>query len=80
MMPIIKRLRERLHDRTIIHCDGVDGNDYTLCGYATEGEQSGWNGGGLPVESVTRGKISCDQCLRIIRFAKQVPSRFLAKG
>jgi len=51
-----------------IHCDGPDGNDYTLCGYALEGED-----GSSHLET-TAASINCDACIRIIEFCRRIRS------
>lgn len=62
----------------IIHADGAE-QDYTLCGYAYEGEAHGEVGDGELIE-VSRGKINCPTCVATIRYAKSIPARFVAEG
>ena len=71
------RYREMTPSGPVIHCGPYDGNDYTLCGYALEGEASR-DGGCEEPTMVTRGKINCDRCVALIQFAKKVPARLLA--
>lgn len=49
-----------------IHCEGPDGNDYTLCGFALDGE----DGDVRLVE--THSQITCHQCIRTIEFCRRV--------
>lgn len=55
-----------LEDPLIVHCDGPDGNDYTLCGFATEGET-----GDSPLTE-THAQINCDKCIGVINFCRQI--------
>lgn len=71
-----QRLRERTADGWVIHADSNNGNDYTLCGYAYEGACMGE--GDTGVQEVSRGKINCADCLRIIWHAKDIPNRVLS--
>lgn len=75
--PIV-RFRERdLVGRWIIHLQGATESDRTLCGYAEEGScVDGADDSG--VEEVTRGKVNCADCLRIIWYCQDIPSRVLA--
>lgn len=68
---------DRYKEGEIIHAGPSDGNDYTLCGYALEGECS--PGGEVETIKVDRGKINCEKCITIVRYAKAIPSRYLAK-
>jgi hypothetical protein len=72
-----ERYREQTPDGPIIHCGPCDGNDYTLCGYALEGEASSNEDGDAEPELVLRGKINCEKCITIIRFAKTIPAKWL---
>lgn len=75
-----RRYREQQTEHSaIIHCEGADGYDATLCGYVLEGEASYRAGGGAECVEVTRGKIDCPRCLCIIRFSKTIPSRMLKR-
>jgi hypothetical protein len=72
-----QRLRERTSEGPVIHVDAAHGNGYTLCGYAYEGScVRGENDSG--VEPVSRGKINCVDCLRIIWHCEYIPRRVLA--
>jgi hypothetical protein len=74
---MLERFKERTESGGIvIHAGGLDGNDYTLCGYAEEGHAMGSEDTSL--EPVTRGKVSCENCIAIIRFGKKFPARLLA--
>lgn len=75
---MITRWRERKDGHFIIHAGPASGNDVLLCGYACEGECNGDDGYEEP-ELVTRGKISCPDCLAFIRHCKAIPSRLLAR-
>lgn len=50
----------------IIHCDGVNGAGYTLCGYSLDGV-----GGDQPMEE-THASINCGQCIAVIDFCRKV--------
>lgn len=63
----IRKWREKAGELERIHCDGPDGNDYTLCGFALEGED-----GTEPLEEVARRRITCEQCIKVITFAKAI--------
>lgn len=74
---IFQRLRERTEAGWVIHADNA-AFDATLCGYAYEGScVAGDNDSG--VEEITRGKINCADCLRIIWHSKSIPNRVLAE-
>lgn len=49
-----------------IHCEGANGNDYTLCGFALEGET-----GNQPLDR-TEAQITCRECIGIINFCRQI--------
>jgi hypothetical protein len=57
-----------LENPLIVHCDGSGGNDYTLCGYALEGET-----GNDPLTE-TLAQINCSKCIEIINFCRQIRS------
>ena len=61
----MKRFRE-FHDKSIVHSEGPDGCDYTLCGLALEGEN-----GDEPMEE-TRDRIRCPGCIATINFCKSI--------
>lgn len=50
----------------VIHCDGIDGAGYTLCGAALEGV------GGDEEMTETHASINCDKCISIIDFCRKV--------
>lgn len=50
----------------VIHCEGPDGADYSLCGLALEGER-----GDTPMTD-TAEDIDCGRCIATIRFCKRV--------
>lgn len=58
-----------------VHLAGGDGNDLVFCGVALEGEN-----GDAPMIETRRHKITCDTCLRMIRYAKTVPAKVLGDG
>lgn len=64
-----KHWRE-FHDKSVVHCEGADGNDYTLCGDALEGVN-----GDEPMEATWRDPIRCGRCAQIIAFAKKIKSK-----
>jgi len=72
-----QRLRERTEAGYVIHADN-NAFDATLCGYAYEGSAIQGEGDS-GVEEVTRGKINCADCLRIIWHSKGIPNRALAE-
>jgi hypothetical protein len=78
VQPLI-RFRERdLVGNWVIHLQGAIEGDRTLCGYAQEGsciEGEGDSG----FEEVSRGKINCPDCLRIIWYCQDIPRRALAE-
>lgn len=51
-------------DDGVIHCEGVNGGDYLLCGFAPEGE----DGNQTCVETATA--INCKDCIAVIEFCK----------
>lgn len=57
------------HDKSVVHCDGVGGDGYTLCGDATEGEN-----GDEPME-ITRDLVRCKRCIAVIDFCKTVRAK-----
>lgn len=71
----IVRWRENSRSAAI-HADSGDGTDFTFCGFTTN-EATGEDDQPELI-SVTRGKISCEHCLAIIRYAKAIPARYLA--
>lgn len=75
----VVRWKEQTPDGPIIHSGAADGVDYTLCGYALEGECAE-EGGDEETHHVNRGRISCPDCLRVIRFCKTIPAKMLARG
>ena len=50
----------------IIHCEGVIGTDYTLCGAAMEGVR------GNEIMTETRASINCSQCITVIKFCQKI--------
>jgi len=60
---------EHVRERStgLVHGGTMDGNDYTLCGTAMEGE----NGDDNMV--VTNRRISCGQCIALILHCKSIP-------
>ena len=58
-------------DDQIVHCDGVGGNDFTLCGFSLDGDQ-----GEIIPWDVSR--IDCPQCLAIIHFCRSISARSLS--
>jgi hypothetical protein len=74
----VLRLKEITGEGAVIHADSGRGSDYTLCGYAYEGSAMR-DEGDTTLVLVERGKINCPNCLQIIRYAKTIPARMLAK-
>jgi hypothetical protein len=52
----------------VVHSEGADGTDFTLCGLAPEGGE----GDGPVTMPETRKRIDCQSCLGIIRFCKRI--------
>ncbi len=50
----------------VVHCEGADGNDYTLCGEALEGVN-----GDTPMVETQEG-IDCGRCIGIIQHCRRV--------
>lgn len=50
----------------LVHCEGSDGVDYTLCGAGI----AAWHE--APQMTTTHAEITCDRCIEIIRFCKRV--------
>jgi hypothetical protein len=73
MNDIARRLlKEKISPgQSYIHADSPHGAGVTLCGYAYEGLADGSDYG---VVEVTRGKITCGTCSRIILFCKAFPA------
>lgn len=60
-------------EKGVVHCDGVGGNDFTLCGFSLDGDQ------GEIRQVIGPGvKIDCPECLAIISFCNSVPKRATA--
>ena len=51
----------------IVHCEGSDGADYTLCGAGI----AAWHEQQQDM-TVTDAGITCERCIGIIRFCKRV--------
>ena len=64
----------------LVLADGWEGNGYTLCGIATEGDEEGplqsdnACGGYSAAESTNR-RITCPQCIAAIDHCKQIKAR-----
>jgi hypothetical protein len=71
-----RRLLERTPSGPVLHLDGNCGDARTLCGYAYEGECAG-DTGGAPVTLLSQGRVTCADCLSIVRYAKTIPARYL---
>ncbi len=72
-MQKLVKLKEETERGPVIHAEAPFGADYTLCGCAPEGEN-----GDEPLVIVNLGKITCPDCLTIIRYCKNIPSCALA--
>lgn len=59
--------------------DSGRGNDTTFCGYAMEGEACEADWSGQELIETTRGKITCEVCIELIRYAKTVPASRMKK-
>ena len=75
--PIVKFRERDLAGNWIIHLQGAIEGDRTLCGYAEE-DSCIEGGGDSGFEPVVRGKVNCAECLRIIWYCQDIPSRALA--
>lgn len=67
----IKRYSEVAGRYAVIHAGTHGGNDYTLCGAALDGEDGDSSMMG------TRRRITCQECIRIIRYCKSIPARLV---
>lgn len=72
--------------RNIVHADGGDGDDHTLCGVTAENqisdmsEYEGEHDTELcPVMLKTRQKITCPECAAIIRYCCALGTKSLGK-
>ena len=76
--------------RGIVHADGCNGLDYTLCGVSAENMLNTPGEYGYeeclnetetePYMMRTNAKISCEQCAAIIRYCCKLGVRALKKG
>lgn len=57
-------------EKGIVHCEAANGQDYTLCGFTLDGDM------GEVVEGIAK-KITCGDCLGIIRFCASISKRSL---
>lgn len=71
----MKRSPQKWHERAngLIHCDGPDGNDFTLCGFTLDGDQG-------EVTAIRGPRISCGQCICIINFCQGISRRSLPRS
>lgn len=65
---------ERFREGAKVHCQGAGGEGYTLCGYALKGEN-----GNEPLVPCDQ-RITCADCIRIIRFCKSISRRDIKWG
>lgn len=70
----------------IVHADGCDGNDYTLCGLTAENILSSIKEYDPENESEivpsllkSNKKINCASCMAIIRYCHKIPLSALSK-
>jgi hypothetical protein len=54
-------------DAATIHADGAGGSDYTLCGLTLDNDP-----GTCGTWTTTKKRITCDQCIQIIRHCKSI--------
>ena len=64
----MNRYAEKRPDCTIIHFEGANADDRTLCGVAFEGVCMGDDN--YPLEKVESGKVNCSHCVQIIDWCK----------
>lgn len=55
------------------HCQGVDGNDYTLCGFSLDGQE-----GSIEEVKSSPPRVDCPQCLAVIYFCRKLSARTFA--
>lgn len=67
----IDRYSEVVDRHVVVHAGAHGGNDYTLCGAALDGE----DGNGQMLR--TRRRVTCRECIGIIRYCKSIPNRVL---
>ena len=65
-------MRHYIEADKIVHCEGSDGVDYTLCGASI----AAWHE--MQEMKVTDAGITCERCIGIIRFCKRVRDREIA--
>ncbi len=74
----VQRLKERHPNGPIIHVEGANGDDRTLCGYVYEG--SAMKGeDDTSLEYVKRGLINCADCIGIIHHCELISRRYFAR-
>ena len=64
----MKVLRITDNGRTVNHCDGSCANSYTLCGLDDNGDKDC----GISPSKKINGKITCPDCIAIIRRCHKV--------
>jgi len=71
----MKRTPTKWHEwaNGTIHCDGPDGNDFTLCGFTLDGDQG-------KITEIKGRRINCVQCLAIIRLCQSITVRSLPRS
>jgi hypothetical protein len=62
-------------DDGVTHCDGWNGNDFTLCGFTLDGDQ-----GGVLECTDPKDKINCCDCIRIVGFCASIDKRLLKRN
>lgn len=70
-MKIVPKLYHE-KETSLIHCDGVGGNDFTLCGCALDNDITN-------TVEVKDFKISCGNCLAIIDYCKTISYKVMPK-
>lgn len=58
----------------VTHCEGWNGNDFTLCGFTLDGDQ----GPVIKCDDPTE-KINCDDCRSIIKFCRSISGRAISR-
>jgi len=67
----IDRYSEVVGRGAVIHFGASAGGDFTLCGFACDGEDGGTH------MLRTRRIVTCKECIGIVRYCKAIPTRLL---
>lgn len=71
-----QRLLERTKQGPILHLYGHSGDDRTLCGLALEGECADGEKA-EPNTLLSAGRVTCPDCIRIVRYCRTIPKKYL---